>query len=426
LDKPATLTKSEPTDASYELISDSQNRLIGWLDKEGWAGYDPYDVLAQRPFLEIESLRVGRRRLRKILYPLILLPSIFPKATRKLLRTQKTFYPKAAALIARAWLNRYEAQGDKHDLIRARAFLRWLANNHAKGYDRMCWGHPKDWQTLIFLPGGTPCAVVTCVAAQAFAQGYQLTGERWLLDAASDSCRFLAESLQRFEDTRGLCFSYTPLDNERVHNANLLTASTMALVQNMNGEQVYTRLIRKAVSFSLSDQTDEGGFFYFDSKFAEAHDLPNSIDSYHSALVIESLAMLARILPDENIGRAFKRAFTFYQTRLLVGGYVPIKVLGQMGPIIVDIHDCAETIALFSRLYCWGLLPDFQPAARLATWVIENLQDKSGYFYHGVYRWGKDTFPYVRRSEAWMMYALGELMKAMAFKERSQTRRFMP
>jgi uncharacterized protein YyaL (SSP411 family) len=267
----------------------------------------------------------------------------------------------------------------------------------------------------VFLPAGTPSAIVTCVAAQSLLHGYTVTQEEWLLDAANDCCQFLTGSLTRFEDERGICFSYTPLDDFRVHNANLMVACTLGLVADMMHLQEYYELARKAVGFSLGDQTDKGAFFYWDSRYARTHALSNWIDSLHTGYVIESLAILARILHEAEVARATRKSLEFYEANLFVGGSAPVPRLGdRINPLVVDIHDCAEAILVFARLFHLGFAPSVDRAFRVAKWTIRSMQDSEGFFHRAIYRWGRDTFPYIRWSQAWMLYALSELMKAMS------------
>lgn len=221
--------KTVSTKPLVELVSRSIDRLRHWLNTEGWSGYDPYDVLGREPFLTLESLRIRYASLRRVLYPFTLITDIFPRTTRMLLHVEKTRNPKAAAILARSYLNLYETTGSEDCLSEALTYFRWLIDNPASGFAHLCWGYPFHWQSYIMLPRGTPSAIVTCTAIRAFLHGYLLTGQEWLRDAADDSSKFLSESLHRYESSRGICFSYTPIDHFRIHNANLMVASTLAL-----------------------------------------------------------------------------------------------------------------------------------------------------------------------------------------------------
>jgi hypothetical protein len=406
---------------SVHLVTTTVMGLVDWLIANGWTGYDPYDALAFFPFLPIESLRMRYySKLRKLLYPISLLPSVFPKATRIALQVKKSANAKAAGVLVKAYLNLFEVTGDKSYLTESNSLLQWLVRNPSRGYGHLCWGYPFHWQTpALFVEAGTPSAVVTSQVTQALSRGYELTGEQWMLKAAADSCRFFTKRLNIYEDHRGICFSYTPLDTYRVHNANVMTAFTLAMFENIAGTNIYDDLIRKAVDFTISDQTEEGAFFYYDRAYSESCGLAvgNHVDNLHTGYVIEYLAGLNTLL-DENkrIADAVRKSIPFYRRRMISRGCVPVPRLGvgRFFPVVVDIHDCAETIIVFSRLYRSRFIPSLDPAVHTAEWTIRNLHDTSGYFYNAIFLWGKGRFPYLRWGQAWMLYALSELLKAMA------------
>jgi hypothetical protein len=51
-------------------------------------------------------------------------------------------------------------------------------------------------------------------------------------------------------------------------------------------------------------------------------------------------------------------------------------------------------------------------AEQIAQWAITNLRDENGFFYYQRRRLQKVRIPYMRWSEAWMIYALARLREA--------------
>jgi hypothetical protein len=76
----------------------------------------------------------------------------------------------------------------------------------------------------------------------------------------------------------------------------------------------------------------------------------------------------------------------------------------------VDTHAAASAIVTF--LECRDLDPD---AARLAqnvaNWTIDNLRDSRGFFYYQKRRFYTVRKPYMRWTQAWMLYALSRLLE---------------
>jgi hypothetical protein len=50
-------------------------------------------------------------------------------------------------------------------------------------------------------------------------------------------------------------------------------------------------------------------------------------------------------------------------------------------------------------------------AEQVADWTIRNLRDERGYFYYQQRRFYTVRKPYMRWSQAWMLYALGRLLE---------------
>lgn len=77
----------------------------------------------------------------------------------------------------------------------------------------------------------------------------------------------------------------------------------------------------------------------------------------------------------------------------------------------IDIHCSAQGIVTCLKLR------DYDPhsletARRIAAWAIAHMQDAGGYFYYQQTRWYTNKIPYIRWSQAWMLYALSHLLEA--------------
>lgn len=407
---------------SRDLIVNTVSMLEGWLKKYGWKGYDPFDVFATPFFLKMQSLRVKSLLWERVLMPIIGIPYLFPTLTRKVLRIKKTRNAVAAALLARGYLNLYRINEDPDHLSLALNYLNWLEEHCSLGYSGPCWGYPFDWQSKILIPKYTPSGVATSIVVQAFLDAYELTKEKRFKKIAIDAIRFFIKDLRiAFVDDDKICFSYTPLDNFRVHNANLWVASTLARIMFHAKLKKYKKLILKTVTFTLSDQRTDGGFYYWDSRYARSNGIKNSIDNYHMGYVIEALADIIKYVDcDDEFERSLMNAFRFYKRNLIKNDLIPVHAprfsACTVDNMFLDINDCSEVILVFSKMYSSGFLSDKNLSMRTALWSIRNMQDCDGHFYYRRYRWGVDKTPYVRWSQAWMFYALTELLKTIYLK----------
>jgi hypothetical protein len=79
-------------------------------------------------------------------------------------------------------------------------------------------------------------------------------------------------------------------------------------------------------------------------------------------------------------------------------------------PYPADAHAAASAIVTF--LECRELDRDASKLAqRVASWTIQNLRDSRGFFYYQRRRFYTVRKPYMRWTQAWMLYALARLLE---------------
>ena len=384
---------------------DSLKLLDGWLGKNNWAGYDPYDLLGTKLYLRVLSLRFSYKNTRYFAYPFTFLSRNCPKLMRKALRVRPQYNAKALALFARGYLKLYKKFGKTY-LEKALKSLKWLTDNYSRGYSGYCWGYPFDWMSRVFVPKETPSIVVSCIAANAFLDAYEILGDEKYLDVAKSTCNFLFNDLNiDVIDKNMVCFGYTPLDRSHVHNANLFGASLLARVYKYTEREEYRKLAEKAVKFTIFYQNSDGSWYYW----APPDKLLYRIDNYHTGFILESLYVIKEALRDEFLyDENLEKGIKFYRDHLFVKETIPKFTPKLLHPI--DIHNVAQGIITLSILQ--KLNPQYRKIAeKMAKWAITNMQDEDGYFYYRIYRHRIDKMPYVRWGQAWMLSALARLME---------------
>ena len=390
-----------------DSVLEAIEKLNEWIHGNGWSGYDPFDVLGTTPILNVLGIR--NLALRKIRLPVVGLVRMFPKASRSLLRVKTAINAKAMALFVRAYLNLYEYFKKEEYLNRALTCINWLEKNFSRGYSAYCWGYPFDWQSLVFFPKGTPSGVVSCIAGHAFLDAYDLLGRRKHLKVSEDICRFILNDLNRKEYNNKLCFSYTPIDDYEVHNANLWCASLLARVAFHTKNDLFKKTATNAVNFALSDQRDDGAWRYWSTKYADQKGIErNVIDNYHTGFIIECLMDCDRYISSLNVKEAIQKGINFYVKNLFIDESIPKWSPHSVFP--VDIHSCAQTIITLSK-YSKVSKQCLNISRKVALWTIKSMRDEKGFFYYRMYRWGVDKTPYIRWGQAWMLLALSRLCK---------------
>ena len=385
-----------------EKIEKSINLLDNWIEKNGWTGYDPYDIMGTKFFLRYQS---SSRFFKYSLYPLYFLKELFPLFSRKLFRVKKEINAKAMALFARGYLNLYKKSRNEKYLNKALFCLGWLKENPSKGYSGFCWGYPFDWQSRIFIPKGTPSGVVTSITAHAFLDAYKILKDKKYLEIAKSSCNFLLNDLNIDKaDKDKICFSYTPIENFHIHNANLFSASTLLRTYTYIKNEKYKEMGIKAINFTVSHQNKDGSWYYW----APPDKLFYNIDNYHTGFVLECLNISRRILGDKfGHEKSLRRGLKFYAKNLFLNDGTPKIKHDSIYPI--DVHSCAQAIITFCEL------SDFEPkylnmAEKVTEWSMRNMQDEKGYFYYRIYKNRIDKIPYIRWGQAWILRALSYLV----------------
>jgi len=370
-----------------------------WIERNGWEGYDPYDIKGTKLFLFFQKNKYTN-------FASNLLLNRFPMFFRKVFRVRREINAKAMALFARGYLNLYKKSGDEAYLKKGLFCLNWLMKNPSKGYSGFCWGYPFDWQSRVFIPKNTPSGVVTSIAAHAFIDAYEILGDRKYLEIAKSCCEFILKDLNIDQVSKDkICFSYTPIDNFHVHNANLFSASTLLRTYiYIKNEEEFKEKGVMAINFTVSYQNPDGSWYYW----APPDKLLYHIDNYHTGFVLECLNICRRVLKDEfKYEEELRKGLKFYKNNLFLDDGTPKMTPNSVYPI--DIHSCAQAIITFCELV------DFEPnyfsmAEKVAEWTIKNMQDKEGYFYYRIYKTYVNKMPYIRWGQAWMLRALSYLV----------------
>jgi hypothetical protein len=386
-------------------ISDAIGRLAGWIEENGWSGWDPYDIKAHRRVIRLAGKATRSQvhaYLREIVYELFYL---FPVFSRKLLNIQPGINPKAMGLFSSAYLSLYGSSGQQAYLDKSNECLNWLLENSSPTETGLGWGYPFDWQSTMLIPAHTPNGIVTTTAGNAFWQHYLLQKDRKYLDHCLKVAEFLFSlPVDRQEDNK-ICYSYTPLFINHVHNLNLFVAEYLikAGMEIYNSEWIEAG--NSAVNYTLSDQHEDGSFDYN----GPPEKPQNFIDHYHTGFVLRMLYSIWKLTGRKDVSQALEKCLQHYLSNFFLKERIPKLLPHRIYRI--DIHSCSEAICCLGELsvqfpVCKDLLMN------VLSWTIKELQDKSGYFYYGFLksrftgRIYKSKIPYIRWSQAWMLKAL--------------------
>ena len=329
------------------------------LERASYAGYDPYDGLGS-PWVAI----LPGAKARLIFTHLVRKSPVNP---RPLLGIPRTLNPKTLALC----LSVYSGIGEAD---RARQVIGLLEKTWP-------WGYPFPWQSrAFFVPRGTPTAVNTALVLHALADVRDALG----LDTAGLAEQGAHNILRVLRRNRDGFFSYTPLDDYRIHNANLLLASALARVG-------FADDALRAARSSLGFQRPDGSFLY-----GQDHTMLSYIDNFHTGFVLLALSSLGRTLGQEFVSPA-RNLLAYYRKNLFLPDGTPLFRLGR--PLPHDVHVYAVAAGTFAEM------GDTEMAGRLISAMERLFLRKQGRFGYQRGRFIYHRQNYARWGQAWACWA---------------------
>ncbi len=377
-------------------IEDAFLRLVKYVEEEGFYGYDPYDAL-NSPIL---SLLGKPSKLFRIAFTQALRRSIIN--FRPLIAIGKSHTPKGMGLFLSSYINLYKIYKDESYLDNIEFLADWLINNYSNGYSGYCWGYNFDWQNrTFFAPKGTPNIVNTSFIGHALLDTFECLGLEKYLEVAQSACNFILQDLNTHCEGDAACFSYTPLDNSKVYNANYLGASLLIRTYSYTKNEELLINANKAYEYGNKNQMQDGSWFYGSSESQRW------IDSFHTGYNIDALHCYEKSIGENKFGTHIKKGLDFYIKNFFLDDGTPKYYHNSIYPI--DIHCPAQALVTLSKL------KDYDDRAisiseKVLNWTIKNMQDPKGFFY---FRKGKlltNKIPYMRWGQAWMLYGLSNLL----------------
>ena len=386
--------------SSQSLFQTAHDELFSWCRQHDFAGHDPFDALNSRVF---NATPLAQSRNARLIFTQIVKRS--PADVRGLVRVPAERNAKGIALFALAQVANYRRVKTPVAAEGVREFLAWLMAMRVEGCSGAAWGYNFDWQSRNFFASrNTPTIVPTAFAARALIEGQDLQDE--YLQSARGVCDFILKDLPRSVETKSeVCFSYAPQSDTRIFNASLLAAEVLASVGSLTGEAHLLEVAERATRYVVNNQQPDGSWVYgTDPKQSWK-------DNFHTAYVLFSLKRIIELSPaNQEFRSALERGYQFWKTRFFLAEGWP-KYYDD-DPYPVDTHAAASAIVTF--LECRDLDRDAPKLAQnVARWTIQNLRDKRGFFYYQKRRFYTVRKPYMRWTQAWMLYALSRLLEEL-------------
>jgi len=367
--------------------------VLRYVEAADYRGYDPYDAL-NSPVVRVVC---GPSKWARIAATQLVRRC--PLNLRPLLGIHKGHNPKGLGLFLWVYAKLYAMEREPRYLERIERLLDLLHDLRSTGYSGNCWGYNFDWQSRTCLrPRGTPTVVNTAFIGHALLDCFEFTGNERALEMATPITEFVLRDLRRTRGDEGFCFSYTPVDNEIVHNANLLGASILARLTEYRADDRLAEAASASVAYSMNRQREDGSWYYANTSAQKW------IDSFHTGFILQALryCLWSGVALEQE--RAYQRGVRYYADHFFLENGMPKYYHDRLYPI--DIHSPAQAVAFFSRE--GERYRDLADA--IVTWMLDNMYGGEGFFYYRQGRWRTNRIPYMRWSQAWALHALTEYL----------------
>ena len=376
------------------------DQLLAWCRAHDFAGHDPFDALNSRLF---QATPLANSRGARLLWTQLLKRS--PADLRGVALVPAERNAKGIALFALAQLATYRRLQTKEAEQQTRNLLEMLLSMRVEGCSGAAWGYNFDWQSRnFFARQGTPTIVPTAFAGRALIEAAREFNDDEYLNTARSICDFILRDLPRTVDTETeLCFSYSPNSNTRIFNASLLAAEVLAGVTELIDDAAFRREAERAARYVINQQQPDGSWTYGTESNQQW------IDSFHSAYILFSLKRVVEACAlGEDFQQSLTRGYRYWKKTFFLADGWPKYYHDDAYP--ADAHAAASAIVTLLELRDLDETSTAM-AQQIASWTIRNLRDPQGFFYYQRRRFYTVRKPYMRWTQAWMLYALARLLE---------------
>lgn len=412
--KPAAAKPIEGACTREELWR-SIEKFTNWLERAGYATYDPYDVWGTGYGKLARRLYYQKQIAGMLLTAPLVATEILSPGVRSVL-VKKDRYPTADAQLALGFLNLAEfaarqQRSQEPWLQKAKDLASDLLKQSVSGYSGYCWGYPFDWQNVNgLMPKNTPHITATPYCYEVFTRLFDLTGDAHYLQAARSIMAFVSEDLHDTATSGdAAASSYTPYDSGKVVNASAYRAFLLADASQRLSNETFLEQSWKNVRFILSSQRPDGSWLYAVDNPREAF-----IDHFHTCFVLKNLYKLNRVLKSDEVQRSLERGYRWYRKNLFDGSDRPqlYAVAPRVQTVRLEMYNFAEAISL-GVLLRHDFPEAFALSHKLAGQLMSQHQLPGGYWVTRVYIGGrKHKVPFLRWPQSQLFLAMTNLLLA--------------
>ena len=368
-------------------------RGVARIEENGYAGYDPADLL-NTSYESVENLPP------KILRILTLINFYSPINFRSLLKIRPAQNTTAMVLMVGVYLELFERTGNTVYRDALLSLTEWLLERKIEEDD--CWG----WDRTIQYCSRTglhnkrqPLTFIGALAADTFFRCYEALGRSEFLEYAQKSCDGLMHFPSKIKTPKGTCLSYTAGGTDEIVNASALAGSVLQKLGAALNRSDYTSLASDALGFLLNSQLEDGSWWY---SYKNGEPLKKQID-FHQTYNINALLMYQENSTDSAILSAVDSGVNYYIERQFTSRGYPFW--RNRIPFPICVHNASHAVSFLSSKQVEHPRRNELLEKNLEILVGE-LYSGEGYFYYHKYAGHVVKHDFFRWNTIWSLHAL--------------------
>jgi rhamnogalacturonyl hydrolase YesR len=377
-----------------EKIKSSIIKLEEWIEDHQYKGYEPFDGLSSffKPltFHNLFAERILQQTIRQC-----------PINIRPLFGIKPLDSTKGRGYITWGYVKLYQLTKKNDYKNKAIQCLDWLIKNKSPLYKNYAWGNHFDYSFRGGrIPKYEPTIVWTSLIGQVFLDAYEIFKDEKYLDVAKSICTWILSLSREVTDT-GSCISYVAYTQSSIHNSNMLGAAMLARTAEFIGNDEYVNVAKDAMLYSCSRQLDDGAWYYGHAK--KYH----WVDNFHTGYNLDGLKRYIESTSDNSFDKYLIRGYKYFRKNFFEEDGCPKYYHNRVYPIDIQCASQAiDTLIYFSE----DDESSIETAKKVAIWTIDNMQDKTGYFYYRILPKIKVKIPMIHWGQGTMYKALSNLL----------------
>jgi len=380
--------------------------LMEWIEKEEYKGYDPYDALNCSFLNKITSFHPLAQQI------IIHIIKNLPFNIRPYLGIEKSYNPTAFALFLESYLNYYQITKNSFFLNKCKFFINSLIKMSCINTEKeIGWSRNFKFVTVKEIHNkDTPLTFLNAKVGLSLTKYYKITKNKRILNLIHNIIYTILKYGKIYNTNQGTFIGYAAVKKPRfIFNVNAICAELFLkyiyyvkdkYIDQYNIQNISIDLIETL----LMHQNTNGSWIYgYTFDFKEL----NNID-FHQGFIIDSLLEINKLnlINKSNIEKSYFKGLIFMvKNQIDEKGFFKWRY-PQKYPI--DIHNQAQGIISLSKYK--GKKFD-SLLKNIVNYTIKFFWDeRKKYFYYQKKLFYTIKIPYIRWSEAWMLYALSELL----------------